>query len=245
METANRELQNKLMDTLTRKTSEESNPLSIINTFFKIRDVFDRNSPGEGTGNPWIDLAQELGPRLIEGAEKITGNLAAMGRGPAAVPNAPAASNAPAGQVPVVQQQPQPTQEEQQMIAEAQVVQQLAPYVIEALKQNRSGQQLAADLISTVPGGENMYRNLIANGPDGLIRMFQNPRAGQWAALIQFGGKLDQFASQFCDVEGVKAILQQAKPPEPRPEAKPGTGRVIIDQNGNPVRVVDTSAQQA
>jgi hypothetical protein len=229
----------KLMEVLTKNNQKESDPLSIVTTFAKLRDLFmdtESGGPPQHWGIGLMEAAAPIVEKVIDGAKDITGNLAKMNAGPAiAVQNTGAPSQI---------QQPQPPQETPSM-KDAFYARQMGPAVIEALKQGRSGHSLGAELVMNVSGGEGIYGELHQRGPQSIIGMFQQaPEV--WGEIVKFGGRIDQFAQEFCNKEAVvqeiQAVRAQQQQPGPQAVPKPNgaPGRTVIDpRTGKPVTVVD------
>ena len=226
----------------------------LIQSAVDIKTLFEGLSGGNpSAGEPWwLAPIENLVEKGFDTAKVVTGNMAAMKRpipqvvvqGQPAIPQSPSQTRTQ-GQP---QTQPQMTQEQEQMFVMDQVAAQIHPELLQALEAGQTGYEFAGRLIAAyghLPQFRQLYNGLLIAGTPGVIgdSGFLRRSPQRWGELLRFGPKLQQFVSEFLDVQKAEAIAaailqQQAGKPEPETPQKtqePQRTQVPQDKpNGTP-----------
>lgn len=211
-------------------TSPSTNgEFKILDRFFEYKERFDKITNGGGDNTPgWVPAALQGGEMLLNAAQNITSNIAAMRAGAKPLPPVPLTNDAIEG--PQEQAAPTPQQqEEERMNLMDQVAQMVHPELVAALKSGMPGHEFAGRLIFTyghIPQFQTVYNGLLASGPNGVVGEggFLRRSGKRWGELVEHGAKLEKFVNEFLDVQKaneVAAALRQANQPKPAPVATP------------------------
>lgn len=189
------------------------------------------NGGDAGSGNPWVDLATELGPRVLDTAATIANAFKGT---PAAAPTQQQTS---APSVPSIQQAPQQQSGDPQMNMMLNMMK--AP-ILNSLKNGVPGHVFAAQMVAQY--GEPAYRAATEKGEAGLLQILQSD-SQFWGQLLQIGaGPVQNFVTAFLNEQAVSEALQaMAAQQQQRPMTPPPAGRPA--NQPRPATVVDATPQ--
>ena len=192
---------------------------------------------GGGTGNPYVDAAMELGPKLFDTITTVASTFRNT-------PPAPAQQQA-SQQPGIAAQQPQPTA----LTAEEQMVERIKAQLLQALGQNMNGAMFGGGIMFEY--GDMVYNHLRNLGENGLMTMCQqNPE--YWAQIQRVGARVPQFLAEFLDgaavIERFQAIqagqgrgpVAQSQP-SPAASSRPAP-RANCSRRYSPVIITDPPA---
>ena len=206
-----------------------------------------------GTGNPWVDLASEHLPKVLDTISNVT---TAMRGTPAPTQPQAQQQSGTALQQQTQQPQQQDTSEMGQMATYARMIRQP---LIQCLSANPTvpGHRFAGILI--VQYGDAAYNYLCQQGADGVLAILQ-AAPEVWGDVQRFGAKVPQFLTEFLDAprameqaqairagQGQRPSMPASAPPQQQgrpiivdaPSASavpPAAGRTIIRGDGQAVK---------
>ena len=231
--------------------------LGAFEGFNKLKERMVGESDAGGTGNPYVDLATEFGPRILDTVDKlVTAYRAPVA--PMTSQGMPQQSQQPGTALQQQTQQPQQqdTSEMGQMATYARMIRQP---LIQCLSANPTvpGHRFAGILI--VQYGDAAYNYLCQQGADGVLAILQ-AAPEVWGDVQRFGAKVPQFLTEFLDAprameqaqairagQGQRPSMPTSAPPQQQgrpiivdaPSASavpPAAGRTIIRGDGQAVK---------
>ena len=160
-----------------------------------LREEFGMPGPGSGgEGQGWLDrfLNSHVGAALAQPiATMLTAKLAGLSQAPPATPSTPAARNSTVQVESKGQQRgADPGPSDAQLSA---VAQQLLPFILKALRDEISGDELAHALDVMNP---EAYAQLAQLGEEGLLKVLQTDQA-VWQQLAPHEDKIRAFVHEF------------------------------------------------
>jgi len=199
----------------TQGKSAIQEAISLVKALKGATEEFNGDTGG-GSGNPWVDLATELGPRVLDTIGTVTSAIS--NRAPAPQQQQPGIQQQP-GVAPQPQQQQEPSEVNQMQMYARTIRQPL----IAALQNNTPGHAFAGMLI--VQYSEAAYQYLVQQGEQGVMQILQSaPEV--WGDVQRFGVKVPQFLNEFLDAQAAmqqaERIRQGGRPPvAPVPQSQP------------------------
>lgn len=216
-EAFNRQLLEKIMTPAAPPAATPPVELGLFDKVLKLYEKLDNFKSGGGpaSSNPWIELAQTLGPDLLQTLQSVTYNISAMSSAGKIQPAAP--SPLPStGEQP--QQQPE-SEEQKQMNIMRQYAKQIYPLLVQSLDGQEKGYKLAGRIIAQF--GPVAYQAVIQGGKDGLYQMLYSD-AEVKGGLLRYGQRLDAYLDEFlqtqnamAEAQQIQAMGQMTQPPPP------------------------------
>lgn len=230
--------------------------LAVIKGINDLRSGLDGAIPDTGgSGNPWVDLAAELGPRVLDTISNVT---TAINKAPAPMTSQgmPQEQQQPGTAVQTLQPQQQDNSKMGQM---AQYARMIRIPLIECLSGNPPvpGHRFAGMLI--VEYGDVAYNYLCQQGADGVLAVLQ-AAPDVWGEVQRFGPRVPQFLTEFLDAprameqaqairagQGQRPSMPAGAPPQqqsrptvvdspPASQVPQTGGRTILRGDGQPVK---------